>query len=503
MATTPLRSRATLLTRTPLLTQATLLTRTTFVWTLILVMGIAMAAPAHADDEPVAKRLVPKLLRLKEAEARERITAAGFRVGTVFRVSPAQILAFHKVRFPIGYVFRHRPSAGEVWPVNTPVDLILCAPRDGLLPPYMLPKQPKDDKRGALPPVAPDEAGDAPGQPKPPPPADDGDEGSRRAAPKVATGSPDAPRVASKPDPNRVPELIGLDLVDAEHLVRESQMQLHVERVPGHPIGKVLEQVPAAGSTRPPAGMLKVVVTAGGDYEARIPNPPEVYLAEIAVPGLLDRTQPQAERILTALGLKAEVEIAKRGLAGRVVDQIPAAGGMVAKRGVVRLWIGPGAGADDGGAKPPPLGPLDRGSTPGKDGAAPAKGTPGNDTPGRDTPGKDAAKKPAAPLAEGPLKAGIPRPVSPSVNTPIPVGAKVPVGFTWRGVTGANAYLIEVEEQGAEGRWLPLARKPARSTAVLLDVERFDLKGAARLRWRVTAILNGRQGKASAWVVLK
>jgi hypothetical protein len=77
------------------------------------------------------------------------------------------------------------------------------------------------------------------------------------------------------------------------------------------------------------------------------------------------------------------------------------------------------------------------------------------------------------------------------------------VGFTWRGVTGANAYLVEVEEQGTEGRWLPLARKPARTTAVLMDVERFDDRGAARLRWRVTAIVSGRQGKPSAWVLLR
>ncbi len=467
---------------------------------LVLLLAVLLGAPAvptpaWADDGP--RVTVPDVRRRRVADARRALEAAGLTVGDVFEFSVERILRTWKVRGVVGTVFLQRPTPGIGWPKNKPIDLVVVSAKDGKMPAGLKARNPKpavpaksgDDTpatpggEGApvAPPGNPTPGSPAPGSPAPGSPVP-GPDAPRKAPPKIAEGSPDAPRVAPKPDPNRVPELIGLDLADAEHLVRESQMKLHVERVAGHPIGRVLEQVPAAGAPRPAAGMLKVVVTAGGDFESRMPGAPAVYLAEIAVPGLLDRTQLQAERILAALGLKVETAIAKRGLAGRVVDQLPAAGGKVAKGGLVRLWIGPGAKKADEAGKPPPFGPLGAGTAPKPD--APAK-------------------KGAHPLPEGPLKAGVPQPVSPSVNTPIPVGAKVPVGFTWRGVTGANAYLLEVEEQGAEGRWLPLARKPARTTAVLLDVERFDDRGAARLRWRVTAMISGRQGTPSAWVLLR
>jgi len=110
---------------------------------------------------------------------------------------------------------------------------------------------------------------------------------------------------------------------------------------------------------------------------------------------------------------------------------------------------------------------------------------------------------PKPPLAPGPLPLGIPEPLSPGHGTPIPREESVPVGFTWRGVKGAQAYVLEIEEEGAEGRWLANARKPARKTAVILEVERLILRGSGRLRWRVTAVRNGREGKASKWILLK
>ena len=44
----------------------------------------------------------------------------------------------------------------------------------------------------------------------------------------------------------------------------------------------------------------------------------------------------------------------------------------------------------------------------------------------------------------GPLPGGVPKPLSPSAGTELPGGETVPVGFTWRGVKGAQAYVVEV-----------------------------------------------------------
>lgn len=464
-----------------------------------LLLGLLLALPVDAlarGGKPLTAQ-IPDVRRLREADAKRRIESAGFRVGKVYRVSTRRIERGYKVRYPAGLVFMQSPSFTDAKPIGTPIMLVVSAVRDG----------------PELPPNAPPELRDpkpqpkrAPAPPRPPPPSDDQvpppadgsmdprDPPSRMPAPgegttspEIAEGSPDAPRAAPKADPNVVPPLVGLDLAEAEQLVRAAQMKLHVERVGGHPVGRVLEQFPKPRTARPPGGMIKVIVTAGGDFEGERPGAPEVYLAEIEVPNLLDRTLLQARRILGDLGLKVREETAKRGLAGRVVDQMPMEGGRVPKGGVVRIWIGPQSASAGEATEParPPVGPL----------------RPEGDVPKKDAPGKTTEPKP--PLAPGPLAAGIPAPVSPSVNTELPKEEAVPVGFTWRGVKGATAYILEVEEEGAEGRWIANARKTSRKTAVLLEIERLDPKFEKRLRWRVRAVIGGREGKASGWVLLR
>ncbi|MHC5011334.1 MAG: PASTA domain-containing protein, partial [Planctomycetota bacterium] len=188
---------------------------------------------------------------------------------------------------------------------------------------------------GPLPPVPADEPGEAP-PPEAPgeaPPAEDA-EGR-----PLATGSPDAPTAAPPANPNVVPALLGLLLPDAEQRARESEMQLHVERVAGQPVGRVLEQTPAPGAPRPAGGVVKVIVTAGGDHVAAIPPPPLVEVGRIAVPDLLDRTAPQAERILEALGLRASVEPAEHGPPNRVGNQSPVPGTVVPKGTTVTVYV--------------------------------------------------------------------------------------------------------------------------------------------------------------------
>ncbi len=460
---------------------------------LVLVCcALLLVVPATAWARGGAPRSarIPDVRRLRTAEAKRRVEAAGFTVGKVYEVSRARILRAWKVRYPVGFVFMQAPSFTESKPLGTPIHLVVAAVRDGPeLPPgvrELSDPQPKPQAPAPKDPVPAPRDDNTPRRDPPsrlPVPGDD-----TSPAPKVADGSPDAPRVAPKADPNVVPPMTGLDLAEAEQLARAADMKLHVERVPGHPIGRVLEQFPKARTKRPPAGMIKVIVTAGGDFDGERPGAPEVYLANVEVPNLLDRTVLQARRILGALGLKPREEQAKRGLAGRVVDQMPMEGGKVPKGGLVRIWIGPpdptaapdAAEPDDDAPAQPPMGPLQGGTV--KD--APKDGTP-------------------APLAPGPLKGGVPAPVSPSVNTVLPKEDAVPVGFTWRGVKGAEAYILEVEEEGAEDRWIASARKTSRKTAVLLEIERLDPRKQKRLRWRVRAVIGGREGKASGWVLLR
>lgn len=510
---------------------------------LVLIPAVAMARGGLTSDVRL-----PDVRRLRTADAKRRIEQAGFKVGTVYEVSRERILAAYRVRYPIGYVFMQAPTFEDASgmpirkPLGTTIHIIVAATRDGsVLPPVPalreatlprpappaqpVPRQPPptqsrpaqprrerpvpaqpappplEDNRvpPPAPPVAPQVEVPRRPAPKSPPPSHAEVPGDAEMpvdtspAPRIAAGSPDAPRVAPKADPNKVPSLTGLELAEAEQLARDADMKLYVERVGGHPIGRVLEQIPAAGSKRPAGAVVKVIVTAGGDFDGdAMPSAPEVYLAAIEVPGLLDRTVLQARRILGDLGLLIREEKAKRGLPGLVVDQKPAAGAKVPKGGVVRVWIAPenakatNANAKTDAGKPPPPGPLNTG-----------------DTLRKDAPAQPAVPGPKPPLTPGPLAGGIPKPVSPGVNTQLPKEASVPVGFTWRGVKGASAYILEIEEEGAEGRWIANARKPSRTTAVLLEVERLDTSMTKRLRWRVRAVINGREGKPSVWVLLR
>jgi len=310
-------------------------------------------------------------------------------------------------------------------------------------------------------------------------------------------GSPDAPRVA-KAAPGRVPELIGLGLNDAEQLVRDADMILYVERVAGHPIGRVLRQAPEPGAAPGAGGVVKVVVTAGGDFDAETPEAPLVYVRDVDVPDLLDRTYLQAERILEDLGLEPQIVKSRTGLPGRVVDQQPPSGKRVPKGGLVRIWIGPG--------ELPKAGPhmgrnIPRNGIPRN--GIPRNGVPRNGVPRDAVPRDEPAPAPRAADTSSAAATDAPRPIAPGIGTRLPSDAVIPVGFSWRAVKGASAYLIEVEEAGAEGTWLPSARKPTRTTAAMLELERMDTAAVQAFRWRVRAIISGKQGTPCKWIMLK
>ena len=355
------------------------------------------------------------------------------------------------------------PSAA---PPTAPTGPLPAAPTTSPAPSAQAPSLPPPATGPALAPPAPPPAAEPVRTPEPPPAA---------TAPLPAvplTGSPDAPAVAERAKPGIVPEVKGLELADAEQRAHEAGLVLYVERVAGHPVGRVLSQVPEAGAARAIGSVITVTVTAGGDYEGAHPPAPTVEVLVVTVPDLLDRTPLQAGRILSELGLAMRQEAATKGPAGCVVDQKPGYGTEVEKGSVVTVW-----------ATPPP-----------------AKAPSPFPTPAAPPTGPSAAAPKPAPAPSAP-PAGAPAPVSPSEGTVLPKTRTVPVGFTWTPIAGADGYVLEIEEHSGAA-WLPSARKPVRSSAATVDVERLA-PTAGDLRWRVRALVAGVEGTPSAWVTLR
>jgi hypothetical protein len=300
------------------------------------------------------------------------------------------------------------------------------------------------------------------------------------ASEEPIVGTPDAPRVVRVVDPQHVPDLSGLALSDAEQWVRDAGMSLNVERVGGHPLGRVLEQIPAAGAPRPPGGIVKVIVTAGGDFEDHAPGAPSALVPEVEVPDLLDRTAPQARRILEDLGLKVKERVAARGLAGRVVDQQPALGERLVKGEYVLVWIGP------------------------PDETAPPEPSAGSAAPPR-VPAAPEPREPApsAPERKRPAPKEAPVPIAPLEGTRLPREATIALGFSWEAVEGVRTYLVEVEEESAQGTWIGILKKPVRQTAAAIEVERLSVDPARRLRWRVRGVGDSGEGPPSPWITMR
>jgi beta-lactam-binding protein with PASTA domain len=443
----------------------------------------------RADDPTPA--IVPDLALLTPPEAAQLLAENGLVLERWFERAYGQ-------GYELGRVIQQKPRPGVIARRGSGVMLMVSAAANGsaegrppdpawakpsFVPPPALPAPVPPAVPPAVLPPAPVPPAEAPApapeavvrQPVPP------------SAGGAVSGSPDAPAVAERATPGIVPDLRGLSLTDAEQRAREAELQVYVERVPGHPIGRVVEQIPPAGEKRGKGAVVRVNVTAGGDYDGGIVVPvPAVAVPRVMVPDLLDRTPPQAERILTDLGLAMQFLEAKSGLAGRVVDQKPASGSELPKGGLVTLWVVP----DPAGAPlRSPVGP-----------AAPAP-APASSPPAPVAPPSPATGPPASgPTAPPASATGVPVPIAPSEGTALPKQRTLALGFSWQPVESADAYVLEIEERGPGG-WLPSVRKPARAAATTVELERIAPQ-ASDVRWRVRAVVAGREGSPCAWVTL-
>ncbi|MEZ6008778.1 MAG: hypothetical protein R3F05_13575 [Planctomycetota bacterium] len=440
----------------------------------VLLLGGAWASSSAAQAEEPAVVDVPDVRQQRVPVAQLRLEEAGLAVGRLWRMSVERLAKDYGIETTAGAVAFQRPKGGVRRPRGHAVDLIVAAAVDGplpeRLPPPTVPRDPTPTPDTPSPGVTEPEPGSphrpevAPGTtqaPTPPvsPPSNPDD-----------IGSPEAPAPAPPADRQVVPPLLGLHLPVAEQLARDAEMTLYVDRVPGHPVGRVLRQSPEPYSARPRGGVVKVVVTAGGDFEGETAPPPAVHVDEVDVPSLLDRTGPQALRILRDLRLVGNVLEAERGPAGRIVDQKPRPRERVPVGTLVQVWVAPG---DPGKPAPPPT--VEVPSAP--------------EVPARPEPG------PAA-------LAGAPKPLAPAAGTALPRQASIDIGFTWSAIDGADGYLLEVDEQTADGAWLGVSRVRAKRTAEIVTVERLDPRAPRALRWRVAALVAGRPGPFCAWTTL-
>jgi beta-lactam-binding protein with PASTA domain len=482
-----------------------------------------------AEDPPAP--VVPDLTMLTPREAAQRLADGGLVLERWYERNYTQ-------GYELGRVIQQRPAPGVPVRRGTGVMVMVSASANGplegrppdptwagatsLVPPPARPPGARGSREigpppmPALPPPLPSEppAGNlppAPAAPDPGPPAvspapvapipassapgatDPGLPGpALTPADLSGSGSPDAPVVAERATPGVVPELRGLSLVDAEQRAREADMELYVERVPGHPVGRVLEQIPPAGEKRSARAVVRVNVTAGGDHDGGVTVPaPAVDVRRVLVPELLDRTPPQAERILTDLGLAMRFEEAQSGLPGRVVDHKPGAGVEVERGSLVTVYVRRAEGTVLPSA---PVGPPAP-----RAGVAPVLPTPAQPAPTVTSP---APRPPSpAPTQPAPTQLGVPQPIAPTEGTALPKQPMLALGFSWLPVEGADAYVLEIEERGPSG-WLPSVRKPARSAATTVDLERIA-PTASDVRWRVRALVAGREGQPSAWITLR
>lgn len=401
----------------------------------LLVVALHVCGVSWADEEPSRTDEaipVPDVRGLDAPDAVRVLLEAGLEPGRLFEKATTPSRAE-------GTVVQQAPPPDAVdrpsrRPQGSKVHLRVAAAADGPAAGREVPAAWRKARAAsdALPPARVDvvRKGEPPSPPTPAPPA------PRVLEPAAAVGSPDG-------DP--VPALEGLELVEAEQLCRSRGLELHVERVAGHPVGRILVQAPAPGAPRPQDGWVRVQVTAGGDRPASVAPAPTLALTRLAVPDLLDRTWPQAERILADLGFVGRREEALRGPPGRIADQRPPPGAPLERGGTVVVHIAPAHAA-----RPP----------------------------------------------EGP------RPIAPRPGVDLGSAATVLVGFAWHPFPGAERYVLEIEEADAPGGWVALVRQVVRRTGALVEVERLGRPPGA-LRWRVSAVAAGRPEVRSAWLELR
>jgi len=95
----------------------------------------------------------------------------------------------------------------------------------------------------------------------------------------------------------------------------------------------------------------------------------------------------------------------------------------------------------------------------------------------------------------------VPEVIAPCEGTVVPKQRALLLGFAWLPIDGADGYVLELEERGPDG-WLASVRKVARMTATTVELERLAAT-PGELRWRVRAVVAGREGAPSTWVTLR
>ncbi len=473
-----------------------------------IVLGLALAAPAHAED------LVPDVVGLDGARAKSLIEQAGYTV-----------VAMYNSKKPAGRVFSQKPGGLAARTKGTLVQIFVGGedPATATAPTPVAPPAPVSPPTPVAPPTPPPTRDPlptpdpVPGTPPSPidlgaPPT--GLDGNQPPGP-TPVPQPATPR--SVPTPLRpgvrmemipparlpstngpeIPSVLGRPLAEARKAL--GQWRVVVMRSLSVPSleGNVINQWPFPGG-RFAAGegvVVVVAITSAGDADVR------------NVPDVSGRSPADARRAIESAGLAANLRTVPSEPTdyGRVVGQLPMADCLVAPGTSIRVWIGRGQG--DEPVPAPIAAPPGVAPSPPVDLPPPAQ----PDT----LPPMPDVRPPTQPTPVVPVAPPTPDPMAPPTADPVPprstLGATTLTSppanesyprafgatFSWTKVSGATSYDWELEEEQPTGDW-----KQSESRSFTEARYRPDRMKKGRFRWRTRARSGNDVGPWSGWLRL-
>jgi RHS repeat-associated protein len=266
---------------------------------------------------------VPNVLRMTEADARAAIEGAGLGVGSVFTAYSESV--------PQGLVISQNPTGGTFAPEGTPVNIVISLGRGPTTVPNVVGLS-EAAATSALE-TAVLEKGSVTQETSTAVPA------GLVATQSVAAGT-SVPRgtsvglVISLGAPVSVPDVVGLDQASAESSIGGAGLTvgaLSEQSSMSVPLGKVISQSPAAGSSVVAGSVVSIVVSTG---------PPPV-----TVPNVVGQQQAAAEANITAalLAVGSITQAASTTVpVGEVMGQSPAGGSSAPQGSAVDLVVSSG-----------------------------------------------------------------------------------------------------------------------------------------------------------------
>jgi serine/threonine-protein kinase len=157
----------------------------------------------------------------------------------------------------------------------------------------------------------------------------------------VSRGDTDSYYVSRGVPQVAVPDLSGLDQTQAASALQTAGLLLGTvsqQTSATVPVGQVVSQDPAAGTSVATGSTVTIVVSSGTPTPSSTPTPTGT---PVAVPSVLTMPRTQAEQLLTSDGFVVKVKFGKNALGpGIVYDQSPNGSTTATSGSTVTIWVG-------------------------------------------------------------------------------------------------------------------------------------------------------------------